>query len=83
MTFNTGQTVFLTVKGSGFYTLLSRSLAKPSPYSMGKRENSVFLWEIALAASPGTVSDNGLQSPETYAVEKLYTINITGFYSSL
>lgn len=50
---------------------------------MGRREKSVFLWEIALAANPGMVSDNGLQSPETCTLEKLYTINMTGFYSSL
>lgn len=50
---------------------------------MGRRKISAFLWEIALAANPGMVSDNGLQSPDTGTVEKLYTINMTGFYSSL
>lgn len=50
---------------------------------MGRRRISSFLWEIALAANPGMVSDNGLQSPETCTVENLYTINMTGFYSSL
>lgn len=70
--------VFLTVKVSGFYTLLSCRLC-----NMARRKNSLFLWEIALAANLGTVSDNGLQSPEICTVEKLYTTNMTGFYSSL
>lgn len=69
--FNVGQTIFLTAKGSGFYTVLSCSLAMPSLYKMGKGENSVFLWERALAASPGKDWDNGLQSPGTCAVEEL------------
>lgn len=64
--FNSVQAVFLTVKISGFYTLLSCRLC-----IMGRRENSPFLWETALAANPGTISDNGLQSWDFYCRKAL------------